>query len=296
MSDTVMIEVPTTARMLACCAGIAADGHEPKPAKPGTTAAEYLGMEEAAPVTRAPRKLTLRLPDEILGMKFDDSDLLQDVPQRDDVELDRALADVSGQPFLHKAGDVCRPDLVEPDSAEMVFPERQSAFLFGDGARFLCPLSGLDSRKVSVGIVGKGRRASELGQRVVTTLRSHPVQFRNGLGDRLHRVALAVYQGHTAHALLAGAEILNAELRVKSRSALPESAHRLLASIENFWERRGVRMNLCADVCAALACVTFHGVKAAQMVAQRQADIFKCSRNTYKHWIAGVAKWQTHRT
>ena len=36
MSDTVMIEVPTTARMLACCAGIAADGHEPKPAKPGS--------------------------------------------------------------------------------------------------------------------------------------------------------------------------------------------------------------------------------------------------------------------
>jgi hypothetical protein len=74
MSDTVTIEAPTTARMLACCAGIAADGHEPKPAKPGTTAAEYIGMEEAAPVIRAPRKLTLRLPDEILGMKFDDSD------------------------------------------------------------------------------------------------------------------------------------------------------------------------------------------------------------------------------
>jgi hypothetical protein len=48
MSDTVMIEVPTTARMLACCAGIAADGHELKPTKPGTAAAEYPGMEAPA--------------------------------------------------------------------------------------------------------------------------------------------------------------------------------------------------------------------------------------------------------
>ena len=48
MSDSVMTEVPTTARMLACCAGITADGHDYATTKPGTTAAEYLGMEAQA--------------------------------------------------------------------------------------------------------------------------------------------------------------------------------------------------------------------------------------------------------
>jgi hypothetical protein len=63
MSDTVMIEVPNTARMLACCAGIAADGHEPATTKPGTVAAEYLGMEEqASPVS---------IDDRIAGLWFD---------------------------------------------------------------------------------------------------------------------------------------------------------------------------------------------------------------------------------
>jgi hypothetical protein len=63
MSDTVMIEVPTTARMLACCAGIADDGHEPKPAKPGTAAAEYLAME--APAS------SVSIDDRIAGFWFD---------------------------------------------------------------------------------------------------------------------------------------------------------------------------------------------------------------------------------
>jgi hypothetical protein len=73
MSNTVMIEVPTTARMLECCAGIAVDGHEPRPAKPGTVAAGYLGTEETPPMNVS-RRLTLRSPNEILDMKFDDSD------------------------------------------------------------------------------------------------------------------------------------------------------------------------------------------------------------------------------
>lgn len=63
MSDTVMIEVPTTARMLECCAGIAADGHEPQPAKPGTAAAEYLGMEDPAS--------SVSIDDRIAGLWFD---------------------------------------------------------------------------------------------------------------------------------------------------------------------------------------------------------------------------------
>ena len=53
---------------------------------------------------------------------------------------------------------------------------------------------------------------------------------------------------------------------------LPHSAHRLLASVENFCERRGVRINLCVGVCAAfaaaLACVAPQEVKAAQTVLQ----------------------------
>ena len=112
-----------------------------------------------------------------------------------------------------------------------------------------------------------------------SALRSQPVQFRDGLGDRLNRVTIAVYQRHTAHALFASAEILDVELRVESRSPLSESAHGLLASAENFCERRCVRINLCVGVCAtfaaALACVTFHGVKAAQMVAQPQDAFLK---------------------
>ena len=61
MNDTLTIEVPTTERMLAGCAGIAADGHE---------------VTDAPAVILPPvaRRLTLRSPDEILGMKFDDSD------------------------------------------------------------------------------------------------------------------------------------------------------------------------------------------------------------------------------
>jgi hypothetical protein len=63
MSDTVMIEVPTTARMLACCAGIAADGHELPRAKPSTTAAECLGRE--APAS------SISIDDRIAGLWFD---------------------------------------------------------------------------------------------------------------------------------------------------------------------------------------------------------------------------------
>jgi len=63
MSDTVMIEVPTTARMLACCAGIAADGHEPAATKLGTAAAEYLGRE--APAS------SVSIDDRIAGLWFD---------------------------------------------------------------------------------------------------------------------------------------------------------------------------------------------------------------------------------
>ena len=93
----------------------------------------------------------------------------------------------------------------------------------------------------------------------------------------LNRVAPAVDQRHTVHALFAAAEILNADLRVRSRYTLAEFAHRLLASAENFCERKRVRMGLCADICAVfaatLACVTCHGVKVAQRVAQREVDI-----------------------
>ncbi len=75
MSDTVMIEVPTTARMLECCAGIAADGHEPKPAKPGSLAAEYLGMDSAE--TSIPLPAIRHLADLARRAADDPSELLR---------------------------------------------------------------------------------------------------------------------------------------------------------------------------------------------------------------------------
>jgi len=55
----------------------------------------------------------------------------------------------------------------------------------------------------------------------------------DGLGDGIHRITVAFHQRHAAHAFLPGAEVLNAELRVKARPPLPESAHRLLAPVQN---------------------------------------------------------------
>ena len=63
MNDTVMIEVPTIHRMLECCAGIAADGHESKPTRPGTAAAGYLGMDKQA--------ITVSIDDRIAELWFD---------------------------------------------------------------------------------------------------------------------------------------------------------------------------------------------------------------------------------
>ncbi len=60
MSDTMMIEVPTTERMLACCAGIAGDGHEPQSTKPSTVAAEYLGTDTPSLANIAEKLTPLR--------------------------------------------------------------------------------------------------------------------------------------------------------------------------------------------------------------------------------------------
>ena len=45
MNDTMTIELPTTARMLACCAGIAADGH---PLQTNGSLSEHLGTDAGA--------------------------------------------------------------------------------------------------------------------------------------------------------------------------------------------------------------------------------------------------------
>jgi hypothetical protein len=78
MSNTVMIKVPTTARMLECCAGIAADGHQPKPAKPGSVAAEYLGTEDASSEQPAPEPpKTKKLGELIRRAENDPTELLR---------------------------------------------------------------------------------------------------------------------------------------------------------------------------------------------------------------------------
>ena len=165
--------------------------------------------------------------------------------------------------------DVCRPDLVEPDCAEVVFQSASELSSLANGARLLCPLSGLDSGKVSVGIVGKARRASGAwaGCR-------HCAAFAAGsiprwLGRRSPPDCPRCLPRGTRRARFSvGAEMLNAELRVEPHSALPESAHRLLAPVEDFCERRRVGTNLCADVCAAFAaalpCAAFHGINSTK--------------------------------
>ena len=69
MNDTMTIELPTTDRMLACCAGIAADGH---PLKANGSLSEYVPSQDEA--TPEPHLLSIRTPDEILALPQDPFD------------------------------------------------------------------------------------------------------------------------------------------------------------------------------------------------------------------------------
>ena len=68
------------------------------------------------------------------------------------------------------------------------------------------------------------------------------MHFLHGLGDRLTGSPSAFTSDTRRTLFLAGVWILNCELRVVSLSALPESAHGLLASVHNFCESGGMRM------------------------------------------------------
>ena len=90
--------------------------------------------------------------------------------------------------------------------------------------------------------------------------------------------------------------ILDLELSAIATIAHPEGPNRFLARIEDFCELRSMRSTPDNSACAASGFFRSQAIAVAQAVAQASSSDSHTVSTACKYAIAGVAKWQTHRT
>jgi hypothetical protein len=200
------------------------------------------------------------------------------------------------QPLALKVVHLGLPNLTKLDVPKVLRPSCENA---PRAAYPAGPLHAGHAGEVGGGVVRESRQAAAQNFKArLGSFGSQPAQQGNSLRNGSGRAVGLVEQRHLRTCFLPAGRVADGHLRVKAVVTLPESLlHGTLAANVDFDELGDVRLAPANLICAsAFRCLRFDATTRALALAQREAGSGNSFKKANVSLVAGVAKWQTHRT